>query len=53
MHTPSFDHRLSLQLDKLITQLEERPAIIRRAWLRVQKRVTEYRVPAYGKQVTQ
>lgn len=43
---PSFDRRTSLHLDALVLQLEAQPHPLRRAWLRLSKRVVERRIPA-------
>ena len=44
---PRFDRRRSLIIDRLILQLDRRPRGVRRAVLRVQKRLLERRVMAF------
>jgi hypothetical protein len=48
-NAPPFDLALSLRLDSLIIALEadDQPPVMRRVWLKVQKRWAERHVPAY------
>lgn len=43
----AFDRTLTLQIDRIIVQLDQRPGWPRAIWLRTQKRIAERRVPGY------
>ena len=43
-----FNRALSLRLDRLIVQLDQRPGRIRREVLQLRKSMLECRVPAFG-----